>query len=106
MALGANLRWLDLAGTAVTDAGLSQLSATPNLTRLHLERTGITDAGLKHVSKLQQLEYLNLYATTVTDEGLEEIKELLPCARCNCGRARSVQQGRRVSPMAGSTKTS
>jgi len=74
--VGANMRWLDLAGTAVTDAGLAQLSAMPNLTRLHLERTRIGDTGLARLAALNQLEYLNLYGTEITDAGLEQLQEL------------------------------
>jgi hypothetical protein len=74
--LGANLKWLDLAGTAVTDAGLANLSAALNLTRLHLERTGITDAGLAHVAALNDLEYLNLYGTSITDAGLNQLEQM------------------------------
>jgi uncharacterized membrane protein len=74
--IGANLRWLDLAGTAVTDAGLAQLASMPNLTRLHLERTQLTDAGLARVSGLNDLEYLNLYATGITDGGLDVLEKI------------------------------
>jgi uncharacterized membrane protein/YHS domain-containing protein len=74
--LGPNVRWLDLAGTAVTDAGLAKLSALPNLTRLHLERTAITDAALPGLAGLPNLEYLNLYATAVTDAGLEPLQKM------------------------------
>lgn len=74
--IGPNLRWLDLAGTAITDAGLAQLAAMPNLTRLHLERTQLTDAGLAHVSGLNDLEYLNLYATGIADGGLDELEKM------------------------------
>jgi len=68
--LGPNLRWLDLAGTAVTDAGLTNLAPFPNLARLHLERTAVTDAGLSALLPLRNLEYLNLHSTGVTDEGV------------------------------------
>lgn len=74
--LGPNLRWLDLAGTTVTDAGLGQLKAMPNLTRLHLERTPVTDAGLTNLTQLASLEYLDLYGTEVTDAGLETLQRL------------------------------
>ena len=74
--IAANLRWLDLAGTAVTDAGLAPLSAMPNLTRLHLERTAVTDDALPNLAKLSNLEYLNLYATDVSDDGLEALQKL------------------------------
>ena len=75
-AIGANLRWLDLGGTAITDAGLAQLASMPNLTRLHLERTHISDAGLSKVAALRQLEYLNLYGTEITDSGLDQLQSI------------------------------
>jgi uncharacterized membrane protein len=74
--LGPNLRWLDLAGTKVTDAGLAQLTVFPNLARLHLERTPITDAGLASLAGLANLEYLDLYGTAITDAGLEPLNGL------------------------------
>lgn len=74
--LGSNVRWLDLAGTSVTDTGLVALAAMPNLTRLHLERTGITDGGLAALAPLQNLQYLNLYGTAVSDEGLAALQKL------------------------------
>lgn len=74
--LAANIRWLDLGGTGVTDAGLARLPAMPNLTRLHIERTAITDTGLAALTGLASLEYLNLYGTAVTDAGLDALREL------------------------------
>ena len=71
-----NLRWLDLAGTGLTDAGVAQVGAMHNLARLHLERTAITDAGLAALGILPELEYLNLYGTSITDTGLERLREL------------------------------
>ncbi len=74
--LAANLRWLDLTGTAVTDQGLAQIAAMPHLTRLHLARTAITDQGLVHLAPLVELEYLNLYGTPLTDAALPLLKPL------------------------------
>jgi len=74
--LAANLRWLDLAGTKVSDAGLAQIAAMPNLVRLHLERTSITDTGLVRLASLAELEYLNLYGTDITDSGLAQLQML------------------------------
>jgi len=68
--------WLNLAGTAITDDGLAQLAALPNLTRLHLEKTSIGDAGLEHLAGMKQLEYLNLYATQVSDAGVDQLSGL------------------------------
>jgi hypothetical protein len=74
--LGNNISILNLAGTKVTDTGLSAIAQMPNLRELRLERTAITDAGLKHLVKLRHLEYLNLYGTPVTDAALETLKDL------------------------------
>ncbi len=74
--------WLNLGGTAVTDAGLKALAGLKNLRRLHLERTAVGDAGLEHVKGLGELQYLNLYGTKVTDAaaaalgGLKKLKSL------------------------------
>jgi len=74
--LAANLRWLDLAGTKVSDAGLAQIAAMPNLVRLHLERTSISDTGLVRIASLAELEYLDLYGTDITDSGLAQLQML------------------------------
>jgi uncharacterized membrane protein len=74
--LSLNLRWLDLAGTKVSDLGLAALRNMPNLTRLHLERTAVTDGGLSNVVSLVGLEYLNLYATEIGDGGLQQLESL------------------------------
>lgn len=74
--LAANLRWLDLTGTRITDQGLAQVAGMPRLARLHLARTAVTDAGLLHLAGLGDLEFLNLYGTPVTDAGLDCLKPL------------------------------
>lgn len=74
--IGANIQWLDLAGTAVTDGGLAHLAAMPNLTRLHLERTHITDEGLARLAVLNNLQYLDLYGTEISDAGLERLRTM------------------------------
>lgn len=74
--LGPQVTWLDLSGTAVTDAGLAALKRFPNLTRLDLDRTAVTDAALAHVASLKALESLNLYGTRITDAGLQRLETL------------------------------
>ena len=74
--LAAQVVWLNLAGTAITDAGLASLGGLKNLQRLHLERTAVTDAGLAQLKGLAELRYLNLYGTKVTDAGLASLKGL------------------------------
>jgi hypothetical protein len=90
--LGPNLRWLDLAGTSVTDSGLAHLPAMPNLVRLHLERTATTDAGLTGLTGLANLEYLDLYGTEVTDAGLETLEKLPKLKRLYVWRTKVTPQ--------------
>ena len=71
-----DLRWLNLRGTKVTDAGMATLAQCAGLTRLHLEKTGVGDAGLEQLKSLPELEYLNLYGTPVTDGGLAHLAEI------------------------------
>ena len=73
-AIGANVAWLDLGRSKVTDAGAMKLAGLPNLKRLHLERTGVTDACVGTLAGIAKLEYLNLYATEVTDAALAELE--------------------------------
>jgi hypothetical protein len=74
--VGEQLVWLNLANTAVTDAGLKGLAGFKNLRRLHLEKTGVGDEGLASVKGLAELQYLNLYGTKVTDKGLASLAGL------------------------------
>ena len=74
--LGPHIRWLDLSGTGITDAGLLHLAAMPHLERLQLDRTAITDTGLAALRPLTELESLNLYGTGITDAGLTMLAEL------------------------------
>jgi uncharacterized membrane protein len=83
-----NVTSMDLAGTAVTDAGLKALTAMVNLRQLHLERTRVTDAGLPALAPLAKLEYLNLYGTGVTDAGLPALRPLTSLRRLYVWRTR------------------
>lgn len=74
--IAANIRRLDLSGTALSDTGMAQIAAFANLQRLSIPRTQVTDAGLVHVQKLADLEVVNLYGTAVTDAGLDTFKRL------------------------------
>lgn len=71
----ADVIWINLAGTNVTNDGLKYLAKMP-LKKLHLERTKIEDAGLQHLKSFKDLEYLNVYDTKITDAGLEHLKGL------------------------------
>ncbi len=70
------IQWLDLGGTAVTDAGLAALAPMRHLERLHLDLTPVSDRGLERLAPLKRLEYLNLRGTAVTDRGLATLRGL------------------------------
>ncbi|MDB6074193.1 MAG: Leucine rich repeat-containing protein [Verrucomicrobiaceae bacterium] len=71
--IAAQVLWVDLARSQVTDAGIATLAKLPNLERLHLENTKVTDTGLASLTGLKGLEYLNLYGTKVTDAGIAKL---------------------------------
>lgn len=70
------LKVLDLAQTAVTDAGLVHLREKPYFVDLNLDGTAVTDAGLDAVNKIRTLVVLSLNNTRVTDAGLAKLKSL------------------------------
>jgi hypothetical protein len=65
--------WLDLNRTDITDAGLKELVALPNLTALDLTYSKIGDAGLKELFALKKLVRIDLSGTKVTVAGLKEL---------------------------------
>jgi mono/diheme cytochrome c family protein len=74
--IAANVFWLDLQGSAITDAGLATVAKCRNLMRLHLNRTVVSDAGLATLKGLASLEYLNLVGTSIGDAGLAHLAGL------------------------------
>ena len=71
--LATHIFWLDLHGSAITDAGLLSVAKCKNLQRLNLSRTAITDAGLAALKGNTQLKSLNLVSTAITDAGLSHL---------------------------------
>jgi hypothetical protein len=72
-----HLRTLDLFNTPVGDAGLAALAQQlPALTSLNLAGTAVTDAGMVHVAKLGALEILHLGWTDVGDRGVAALAAL------------------------------
>ena len=66
----------ELAGTKITDAGVTALKAFTHLERLHLERTAVTGATAADLRGLDRLTYLNLCSTPLNDAGLAAIAQL------------------------------
>jgi CheY-like chemotaxis protein len=71
-----DLRFLSLADTRVTDAGLRHLTRLHALQELHLDDTEVTDEGLKTLANLPQLQILDLKRTKISDAGLVHLKPL------------------------------
>ncbi len=70
------LKDLGLTGTQVTDAGCRELAKIETLEDLSLSNTGITDTGLEHLSMLTNLQTLELSNTAITDRGLKSLQKL------------------------------
>lgn len=67
-----------LSGTAISDAGLSQLTKLAKLSEITLKDTPISDAGLAKLSDLKQLRSLDVRGTRVTPAGVAELRKRLP----------------------------
>ncbi len=74
--IAAQIIWVDLARSQITDAAGATLAKLTNLERLHLENTKISDAVLAGLGSLKALEYLNLYGTKTTDTGLTKLSSV------------------------------
>jgi SMI1/KNR4 family protein SUKH-1/Leucine Rich Repeat (LRR) protein len=72
----ADVNYVDLWGTRITDAGLEEVVRLPNLQYLHLDRTAISDGGLRRVARCRMLRSLSLQETNVTDAGLKSLLDL------------------------------
>ncbi len=74
--IAPNIFWLDLHGSAITDAGMSTVAKCRNLARLHLNKTAVTDAGLSQLKSCTSLNSLNLVGTSASDAGLAHLSGL------------------------------
>ncbi|HRN57027.1 MAG TPA: hypothetical protein PLL71_11275 [Agriterribacter sp.] len=74
--IAAQLVWLKLGGTAVSDSAMAIIGKLPALIKLSLDNTQVTDRGLSALQSLSQLQYLNVVGTKVTAAGLLLLKTL------------------------------
>jgi hypothetical protein len=72
----ANLRWLQLSSTKVTDALGPAVGSLKQLEQLFLDRTQVSDRFLDALTDLPKLEELDLAHTQVTDAGLTTIGKM------------------------------
>lgn len=71
---------ITLAGTGITDDGLTALRLSPAVRELNLKGTRVTNRGLQALAGAASLELLNLYGTAVED-GLAGALPPLPALR-------------------------
>ena len=76
--VSAQVMWLDLGNTRITDTALETIAGLRNLTRLRLQNTAVTDDGVARLAALPLLESLNLFGTRVTDAALEPLAAMKP----------------------------
>ncbi|MFI4877140.1 MAG: hypothetical protein ACIALR_17430 [Blastopirellula sp. JB062] len=67
------LRDLGLGGTATTDAAIPAIVRQQNLRELDLSGTAITDSALAQLDQLPHLQILRLAVTNVTDAGIAQL---------------------------------
>ena len=72
----SQLESLSLGGTKVTGAGLGHLNGLSRLQGLDFVDVQVTGAGLEQLKGLRRLQVLNLSCTEVTDADLEPLKRL------------------------------
>jgi hypothetical protein len=72
------LRYLDLAGSAVSDAGLSHLATLRELARINLARTRVTGSGLRALAALPELEWINVAGVSIGWWTRLQLRRLLP----------------------------
>jgi hypothetical protein len=71
---GLDLRSLNLGDTGITDAGVKQLRAFPNLESLDFGFLDITDAALGELPSLKKLRSLDLACPSITDVGVRKLR--------------------------------
>jgi hypothetical protein len=91
----AQLEQLDLCLTRITEHGLAELRALPNLKRLMLTGTPLSDDGLRLLPTFPKLEYVNVMLTRITDEGAAEAQRSRPGLKID--RALNVDLGLNIT---------
>ncbi len=72
----SSLTFVDLSGTAVTDASAPGLAALPRIEHVWMSSTSITDASLQDLAKGHSLKSVRADETAITDIGLAALATL------------------------------
>jgi hypothetical protein len=84
---------LEIAGGAITDAGVAHLRSLVGLVRLYLHDIPLSDDGLAPLDGLTNLEALALQGTRITSAGLAHLKPLKQLEALNLARTRVDDDG-------------
>jgi hypothetical protein len=79
------LRKLGLFNTKVTDAGIKELVALPDLEELDLGLTAVTKACVPDLAKMKKLKSLNLNLSKVSILDENEVRKALPNCKVTWG---------------------
>lgn len=87
------LEFLRLEGDQFTDDDLAYVAQCSRLKYLYIAKTPITDAGMLHLRRLRELEYVDLSGTKITDTGLAELKDSTELRELNLNETRITGAG-------------
>lgn len=73
---GMCLEMLSLAGSCVTDMGLSRMFSAETIQTLLIDSTAIGDRGLSEIHRLKHLRWLGARKTSLSDEGIKLLANL------------------------------
>lgn len=71
-----NITRMDFSYSGVNNEQLEILGQFPNLVYLSLAGTTISDKGISHLKRWDNLQYLNLHSTEISDESLNNIESI------------------------------
>jgi uncharacterized membrane protein len=93
IALKAQVVWMNLGYTDITDEDMLTIGALENLRVLYLNNTAITDKGIGYCKNLKQLRYINMVNTAITDKALLVLRDLNPLEKVYAYQTRLTAQG-------------
>ena len=76
-----SIEQLDLAGTRITDEGLSHIIGLPRLEFLDLSGTDVSDNAVDHLKRIPSLKSVVLLNTKLTLEGRRRMAKEIPSVR-------------------------
>jgi hypothetical protein len=70
------IEWLDFSSTRIGDPGIASVRGATSLRRLYVGATAISDLAMETIRRLPQIEELDLSQTAITDAGLSHLETM------------------------------